>query len=175
MGNTSDNDEPGIMQSLEGVRRLKQDKIDPYQQTPRKKYRINTAQHPDQTVSSLRSVSHSIPETTQESWFHHGIQKKLRRQIKTGQLTIDGMLDLHGHTQRVATEELKDFFQYAISTQARMLLIVHGKGFNSQSEAVLRPLVQHWLSEQSVVLAFCPAQPKDGGTGASYVYLKKQK
>ncbi|MCP4232040.1 MAG: Smr/MutS family protein, partial [Aestuariibacter sp.] len=42
----------------------------------------------------------------------------------------------------------------------------------SDKAAVLRPLVHHWLSQQNFVLAWCPAQPRDGGSGASYVYLR---
>ena len=171
---SSDKNEESIMQSLVGIRRLKNDKFDLYQNTPRKKQSIKSHQNLDQPDSAFQSVSHNIPSTTLESWFHHGIQKKLRRKIKAGQLNIDTMLDLHGHTQREATQELELFMQYAVNSQARFLLIIHGKGFNSQSEAVLRPLVQHWLSEQNIVLAYCPAQAKDGGSGASYVYLKNQ-
>jgi len=89
-----------------------------------------------------------------------------------GQFTVDAVLDLHGHRQHEALQELELFMQYATNSHARLLLIIHGKGFNSQSGAVLRPLVQHWLSEQNRVLAYCPAQIKDGGTGASYAYLK---
>ncbi len=54
----------------------------------------------------------------------------------------------------------------------RMILIIHGQGYRSQSEAVLKPMVQRWLSEQSLVLAWCPANPRDGAGGASYVYLR---
>ncbi len=164
----------GIMESLTGIRRMKQDKIDLHQNIPRKKPVVKT--HIDSNLDniSFSSISHNIPATIRESWFHHGMQKKLMRKIKMGQLTIDAVLDLHGHRKQQATQELELFMQYAINGHSRQLLIIHGKGFNSQSEAVLRPLVQHWLSEQEMVLAYCPAQPRDGGAGASYVYLKNR-
>ncbi len=174
MSNTVDKDDKGIMHSLNGVKRLKSDRIDLYQQTPRTKQlvKIHTA---DNKSGVFQSVSHNTPITTLESWFHHGVQKKLQRKIKAGQLTIDALLDLHGHRQHEAIVELESFVKYAIKSHSRMLLIIHGKGFNSQSEAVLRPLVQHWLSEQNSILGYCPAQPRDGGSGASYVYLKAVK
>ena len=53
-----------------------------------------------------------------------------------------------------------------------MLLVIHGKGYRSETEAVLKPLVHRWLAEQPSVLAWCPAQARDGGAGASYVYLR---
>lgn len=172
MSNPADNDEKGIMQSLAGVRRLKNDKVDLYQSTPRNKQPVRNHKDSNHPATHFQPISHNIPSVTRDSWFHHGIQKKLQRKIKTGQLNIEAMLDLHGHRQQEATQELESFLQYAINTQSRLVLIIHGKGFNSQSKAVLRPLVQHWLSEQSMVLAYCPAQAKDGGSGASYVYLK---
>lgn len=177
MSNSSDPEEPGqdklgFMESLKGIRKLEQSRVDLYQSRPRKKHRIDTRQAAEPSGSSIHSVSSNRPLSTTDSWFHHGIQKKLQRKIKMGQLTIDAILDLHGHRQREATRQLESFMQYAINTHSRLLLIIHGKGFNSQSEAVLRPLVQHWLSEQSIVLAYCPAHIKDGGSGASYVYLK---
>jgi len=175
MSDKSEQDEKGFMQSLDGIRPLKHDKIDVYQNTPRKKHKVRPHRDFTDPVSELEAITHNIPETRQDSWFHHGVQKKLQRKIKAGQFTIDAMLDLHGHRQHEAIQELEAFMQTAINTRSRLVIIIHGKGFNSESEAVLRPLVQHWLSEQSMVLAFCPAQPKDGGSGASYVYLKSQK
>jgi len=56
----------------------------------------------------------------------------------------------------------------------RFLVIVHGQGYGSRNEAVLKPLIRHWLSRQDCVMAWCPAQPKHGGDGATYVYLRRQ-
>lgn len=174
MSGKSENPDEQIMQSLSGVRRLKNDKVDLYQDTPRKKsFKINDINTGSPELP-FQHISHQLPETTHETWFHHGMQKKLRRKIKNGLLSIDAILDLHGHNRHEAIQELQLFMQDALNSQARMLLIIHGKGFNSQVEAVLRPLVQHWLSEQTMVLAYCPAQARDGGFGASYVYLKSQ-
>ncbi|MBT4448176.1 MAG: hypothetical protein HOC92_00540 [Gammaproteobacteria bacterium] len=175
MSNETKKEGKGFMQSLAGIRQLKNDKIDVYQSTPRKKHVIKAHKDFTDPVSEFNPITHNIPETSQHSWFHHGVQKKLQRKIKSGQLNIYAILDLHGHRKHQATRELESFMRDAINMQSRMVLIIHGKGFNSESEAVLRPLVQHWLSEQSVVLAYCPAQPKDGGSGASYVYLKNQR
>ena len=57
----------------------------------------------------------------------------------------------------------------------RHVIIVHGKGFRSQSKPVIKPLVNHWLKQADEVLAFCSAQPQDGGTGAVYVLLRKSR
>ena len=54
----------------------------------------------------------------------------------------------------------------------RLVIIVHGQGYRSQNDAVLKPLVHRWLAAQGQVLAWCPAQPRDGAAGATYVYLR---
>lgn len=172
MSNSSDNDDSGFMESLTGIRKLKQDRVDLYQQTPRKTKTIQKQRVSDSDEAADYSVIGSNPENTPESWFHHGIQKKLQRKIKMGQFPIQAVLDLHGYRQHEAGRELDLFLHHALESQMRFLLIIHGKGFGSQSQAKLRPLVQYWLYQQAMVLAFCPAQGRDGGTGASYAYLK---
>lgn len=67
---------------------------------------------------------------------------------------------------------LDTFLAEVLGRGLRMVVIVHGRGLRSEREAVLRPLVQRWLGSQSRVLAWCPAQARDGGAGASYVYLR---
>ena len=174
MAESGDDDETGFMESMSGVRKLKQDRVDLLQQKPRSKPRLQNRQSPPTgaTIDSTRHADHGSGQTA-ESWFDHGMQTKLRRRIRQGQVAIDASLDLHGYRQLDARHELAQFLQHALQTDARMLLIIHGKGFRSESQAVLRPLVQRWLAQQPMVLAYCPAQPRDGGHGASYVYLKK--
>jgi DNA-nicking Smr family endonuclease len=165
-------EKPGFMESIGGIRKIKQDRIDPQQDRPKKAARIlpKTSKPDKNTASGIVST----PESTLQSWFHHGLQKKLQRKIKLAQIPIDATLDLHGYRQKEALHELESLLQYSLQHAARMLLIIHGKGYGSNHNPVLRPLVQHWLSEQSAVLAWCPAQPVHGGGGASYVYLKSK-
>ena len=169
-----DKNKEEFLQSIEGVRPLKQDKANLFNQTAKAKPHIKLTTRENST-HNFRTVSHDIPETTDDSWFHHGLQKKLQKKIRMGQLAIDARLDLHGHRQQQAHTELEHFLQTAFDHQARVLLIIHGQGYGSQTASVLRPLVQHWLGEQPLVMAYCPAQPRDGGNGASYVYLKNLK
>ncbi len=175
MAESGDDDETGFMESLSGVRKLKQDRVDLLQQKPRKPPRLQQRNNstPGAEVASARSVD-QVPGETADSWFDHGIQQKLQRRIRQGQIAIDAVLDLHGFRQLDARHELEHFLHHALEADARMLLIIHGKGFRSEAQAVLRPLVQDWLRQQPMVLAYCPAQPRDGGHGASYVYLKKR-
>ena len=160
------------MDALPGIRRLTSDKVDLYQQKPKNKL-PRLEQYSVEANKQYAEIGQSIPDSVAESWFHHGLQTRQQRNIRMGKVAIDSVLDLHGYRQHEAVNELNAFLEYALRTGARFLLIIHGKGFRSQQEAKLRPLTQHWISQQSAVLAYCPAQLKDGGNGASYVYLKK--
>lgn len=172
MPKSDEDDNSALMNSLEGVRRLKCDRVDLHQQRPKAKVRV-------QRTSSLnKSLSNSIiPVSTEsaavaESFFQPGLSKKLQRSIRSGKQEIDAVIDLHGYRQHQALSELDQFLRQALQHRLKFLLIIHGKGFRSQSDAVLRTLVQRWLLAQPMVLGFCPAQPRDGGYGASYAYLK---
>ena len=92
--------------------------------------------------------------------------------MKQGAIRPETSIDLHGYRQVEAMEALESFLNDALQHRYRMVLIIHGQGYRSQSDAVLKPLVQRWLAKQSQVLAWCPALPRDGAAGASYVYLR---
>ena len=168
----TDQTKAGFMESLGGIRKLQQDRIDPHQDRPRKKAQV-LAKDINREGKSHSGLT-SIPQSTQASWFHHGVQKKLQRRIRMAQIPVDASLDLHGYRQSEALHELASFFSYALDQQARFLIIVHGQGYRSASQPVLKPLVQHWLSEQESVLGWCPALAEHGGAGATYVYLRSK-
>jgi len=102
-----------------------------------------------------------------------GAQKSVIKKLRTGKLAVERTLDLHGQTVEQARRHLADFMEECRQFGYRHILIVHGKGYRSQSKPVIKPLVNYWLRQADEVLAFCSAQPKDGGTGAVYVLLRK--
>ena len=59
----------------------------------------------------------------------------------------------------------------------RTVIVVTGKGLRRTGEVgVLRTMVPRWLNEPGLrekIVAFCEAAPKDGGSGALYLRLKK--
>ena len=55
--------------------------------------------------------------------------------------------------------------------------VVHGKGLRSKNQPVLRSALPEWLGDPRLegrVLACAPAQPGDGGRGATYVLLRRR-
>ena len=102
-----------------------------------------------------------------------GAQKSVLKKLRSGKLAVDSTLDLHGLTVEQARLQLIAFMEECRQSGYRHVIIVHGKGFRSQNKPVIKPMVNRWLRQADEVLAFYSAQPKDGGTGAVYVLLRK--
>ena len=117
-----------------------------------------------------------IPEETGEEafWCRDGIQRKVKRRLRTGQIPVESAIDLHGMRVEEAREALGTFLHNALGRGCRCVRVVHGKGLRSPGgEGILRHKVQRWLARREEVLAFASCLAHDGGTGAVYVLLKK--
>lgn len=131
--------------------------------TPRKEYYLsNHYNDPVNTDSTLTYVSQSIP-------------RKRLRELKSGYIQWDARLDLHGLRADDARNALCQFIDQQTHNANRCLLIIHGKGSRFGEEPVLKNHVNHWLQQLPQVLAFHSALPRDGGNGAVYVLLKRQR
>jgi DNA-nicking Smr family endonuclease len=106
-----------------------------------------------------------------------GLDRRILRRLKAGDYPLGDRLDLHGLKRDEAHEKVTRFIERARSQKIRCVLIVHGKGTHSiDNIGILKRLVQNWLKQGRIsrsVLAFCSAQPHDGGTGAVYVLLRR--
>lgn len=113
-------------------------------------------------------------ETGDELFFaRDGLQHKVIKRLKRGELSIQAELDLHRLTKLEARLEVAAFLNYCQQNNFKHIRIVHGKGHGSKGKIpVLKTLVNHWLQQRDEVLAFCSARACDGGTGAIYVLLK---
>lgn len=109
-------------------------------------------------------------------WFaRDGVQTKQLKKFKEGKFPCQAECDLHGLTEKQAEIELEQFIYYALQQGLRHIRIVHGQGYRSENQfPKLKNLVNQTLPEFADVLAFCSAQPRDGGLGAVYVLLKSQ-
>ena len=96
--------------------------------------------------------------------------------LKRGQVVLEQVLDLHGQTQERAHQRLSAFVADAHARGSRCVLVVTGKGL--ESGGTLRHMVPRWLNEEpnrARVVAFCPAQPRHGGSGALYVLIRRRR
>ena len=114
------------------------------------------------------------------------LDRRTDEKLRKGKMSIEARLDLHGMRQAEAYERLLQFIEDCVARGLRTVLVITGKGKSkstsedwlSPSQGVLKNNAPHWLNEASLkrhILKIYPAQPKDGGSGALYVYLKRQR
>lgn len=102
--------------------------------------------------------------------FDKGEAETLRR----GKRPVEARLDLHGMNQSEAHAALTRAIRAGRKSGRRTLLVITGKG--RAGGGVLRRLLPLWLEEFSRdVMAFSEARPEDGGAGAWYLRLRKDK
>lgn len=119
------------------------------------------------------TLSDFAAENAPDEFLRNGISRLTLRKLRRCHWPIEDSLDLHGNTSGAARMLLQEFLRDASQHGLRSVLVIHGKGLNSQEgEAVLRKLARHWLSQHPLVLAFCNARPAEGGSGAVLVLLK---
>ena len=97
--------------------------------------------------------------------------KKLRK----GKLDIDARIDLHGMNEHAAHDALLRFVKQARRDDARIVLIITGKG--KAGEGVLRRTVPLWFGEavfKPLIGGWRKAHPAHGGEGALYVRLRRE-
>ncbi|MCX7654919.1 MAG: Smr/MutS family protein [Treponemataceae bacterium] len=87
----------------------------------------------------------------------------------------DATIDLHGCTRDEAWDALSLFFQEALRQGAEKVLIIHGKGNHSLSQAVLTRTVRQFIEWHPAAGSHGFAPPEWGGSGATWVILKSKK
>lgn len=103
-----------------------------------------------------------------------GVQLRQMQRLRRGQLRPEAVIDLHGMTLERAHHELLRFVDHARHAGQRCLLVIHGRGLGpGEGRGVIRASVPAWLGEDADVLACCLAIQRDGGSGASYVLLRR--
>ena len=97
-------------------------------------------------------------------------------------------IDLHGFTLDEANKTIENFINKAFSENINKLIIVTGKGLHSENEkdpyvskdlGILKYSVPEFISNNASLMGMIneitDAKIEDGGTGAFYIYLKKNK
>jgi len=103
--------------------------------------------------------------------------RRMKQRVARGKEHIDARLDLHGLTQSEAHGELLRFLRRANARDARLVLIITGKGRGGEP-GVLRRQVPHWLALpefRELVVGFEDAHVTHGGEGALYVRVRRNR
>lgn len=159
--------------SVKGVKPLKTDKVQLKQKsTIKRRIRRDSAQLEEFPFSDF--LRDTVETDTKLSFARAGIQEKVLRSLRQGKMRQTEILDLHGATVAEARVALSQFLTDCLEHGARCVGIIHGKGKLELTPPLLKNHVNNWLRQHPAVLAFSSAQPRDGGTGAVYVLLRRQ-
>ena len=107
-----------------------------------------------------------------------GIDRALLRRLRSGEIRRDARIDLHGCDVVGARRKVHEAIRQLREKDGRCLLVIHGRGRNSEDGPVLKDRLFEWLAEAPVgpqVMAFCSATGGDGGVGATYVLLRRER
>jgi DNA-nicking Smr family endonuclease len=103
--------------------------------------------------------------------------RRMRTRVARGKEAIDGRLDLHGLTQNEAHTALLRFLQAATARDARLVLVITGKGGRGEGErGVLKRQVPQWLGLpefRTLIIGFEQAHVAHGGEGALYIRVRR--
>ena len=104
------------------------------------------------------------------------LESKVKKILKSKNFFCDAIIDLHGKTEVQAFEIVKNFIKKSYLDEHQNIIIVTGKGINSQGKLKLKtPL---WLKSEELskfIVGFETMPSNKGGEGALFVKLKNKK
>lgn len=106
------------------------------------------------------------------------LDKRTEDKLRKGKMPIEATLDLHGHTQSEAHDALVGFIKRTQKSGKRCVLVITGKGRKTGEPGILKTKVPLWLNEAPIgplILKCVSAKPEHGGSGAYYIYLKRDR
>jgi DNA-nicking Smr family endonuclease len=120
-----------------------------------------------------------------------GVDGRTAERLRKGMIEPDASIDLHGMTEAAAHRAVVTFLRNATAQGARLALIVTGKGLkpsapdepfdlelDRRTRGVLKAMVPRWLQEPELVRLVADvrsAHRRHGGSGALYVYLRRDR
>ena len=163
-----DNDAAALFQAaVADVKKLKAHTRITHKKPP-KFAAFSTPKHSTSITDTLSDFDSGI---VPDEFLRNGIARLTLRKLR--KLPIQDHLDLHGLTSDAARVLLQQFLHHAGAQNLRCVLVIHGKGMNSErGVAVLKIRTRHWLMQHAAVLAYCDAPENQGGAGAVLVLLR---
>jgi DNA-nicking Smr family endonuclease len=137
-------------------------------------------------------LTNNISEKDKKDW-ENFLSKKERLPDKDNKLTKKitfktRSIDLHGYTLEDANKSIESFIIKSYQDKINKLIVVTGKGIHSQNEkdpyvskdlSILKYSVPEFISNNKnlmkIIYEIKDAKIEDGGGGAFYIFLKKNK
>ncbi|MDF3030897.1 MAG: mismatch repair protein MutS [Moraxellaceae bacterium] len=129
---------------------------------------------PNAPISDTAALMHAVTPEESLAFARNGVQQRVMQKLRQGQPHWQAAVDLHGCSVDEARDAVLTLLRDARQEGLQAVKIVHGKGL-MQGQPLLKTCVNGWLRQLPDVLAFASALPRDGGTGAVYVLLKRKR
>jgi DNA-nicking Smr family endonuclease len=137
-------------------------------------------------------LTDNITEKDKKDWenFISKNEKLYNKDIKIDKKIIfkTRSIDLHGYSLEEANKSIEDFIIKSYQEKINKLIVVTGKGIHSQNEkdpyvskdlSILKYSVPEFISNNKnlmkIIYEMKDAKIEDGGGGAFYIFLKKNK
>ena len=137
-------------------------------------------------------MTDNISDKDKQDWnnFINSKEKLLDKDTKFNKKKIfeTRSIDLHGYTLDAANKTIEDFINKAFLENVNKIIVVTGKGIHSDNEkdryvskelGILKYSVPEFISNNtslmSMINEITDAKIEDGGSGAFYIFLKKNK
>jgi DNA-nicking Smr family endonuclease len=137
-------------------------------------------------------LTDNISEKDKKDWetFLSSDERLLNKdnKLKEKRLLKIKSIDLHGYTLDQANKFIEEFIIKSHKENTNKLIVVTGKGLRSQNEkdpyvskelSILKYSVPEFISKNKnltdIIYEITDANIKDGGAGAFYIFLKKNK
>jgi len=137
-------------------------------------------------------LTDNISEKDKKDWenFLSKKEKLPNKDVKINKKTIfkTRSIDLHGYSLEEANKSIENFIIKSNQENINKLIVVTGKGIHSQNEndpyvsrdlSILKYSVPEFISNNKnlmeIIYEIKDAKIEDGGSGAFYIYLKKNK
>jgi DNA-nicking Smr family endonuclease len=170
-------------QAVDGVRRLGDQR--PTRVVPKAEVTLEIVSEDAEVLAQLSDLVSGVGtfELTETEEYTEGtrlgLDPRLVTRLRRGEFAVQSHIDLHGLIQADAKAALEGFIVNSVRKGLRTVLVVHGRGLRSPGGMpVLKHAAAQWLSHGHMggyVLAFATARPADGGAGAMYVLLRRDR
>ena len=137
-------------------------------------------------------MSNDISEKDKKDWenFLSSNEKLPNKDFKKSNQKIykTKLIDLHGYSLEEANNAIEEFIKISFKEKINKLIVVTGKGLHSQNEkdpyvskdlSILKYSVPEFISNNKdlmkIIIDIRDANIEDGGSGAFYIFLKKNK